>query len=106
MDEWMAFAAFAVEYLGMPVEARPLYSSDEQWKLKAEGIPDFVLMSGNIGQNRDSSYRRYPFLIRKTFSFSRRVGDLRRLSRIFPDSLRFFPWILFDGLWGVVKGVG
>lgn len=27
MTEWQAFGAFAVEMLGMPIEAMPMYSS-------------------------------------------------------------------------------
>ena len=38
MSEWKAFGAFAVEYLGMPVEAMPMYSSDKRWSRKADKI--------------------------------------------------------------------
>ena len=38
MSEWKAFGALAVEYLGMPVEAMPLYSKNEKWSRKAEKI--------------------------------------------------------------------
>ena len=31
MSEWKAFAAVAVDWLGMPVEAIPLYSSNRKW---------------------------------------------------------------------------
>ena len=31
MSEWRAFGAFAVDYLGMPSEAMPMYSSDKKW---------------------------------------------------------------------------
>lgn len=31
LGEWRAFAALAVEYLGMPVEAMPLYSPSARW---------------------------------------------------------------------------
>mgnify|MGYP007016824113 CR=1 FL=1 len=33
MSEWKAFGAYAVEFLGMPVEALPLYSADAKWNL-------------------------------------------------------------------------
>ena len=75
-SEWKAFAAFAVHYLGMPSEAMPLYSADEEWKKKASLIKDFVIESGNFGHNRDTSYyRKYPYLIRKVCSMGRRIGD-------------------------------
>lgn len=41
MTEWKAFAALAVEYLGMPVEAMPLY--DVRGKKKAEKILKHIL---------------------------------------------------------------
>ena len=106
MTSWKAFGAFAVEYLGMPVEAMPFYSPKKKWKRKASKIRDFVMMSGNFGHNRDNTYfEKYPYLIRKCISFGRRMGDLLRHTRIFPlDSLRFFPSILINGVRSAVKG--
>ncbi len=106
MTSWKAFGAFAVEYLGMPVEAMPFYSDEKKWKRKASKIRDFVMMSGNFGHNRDNSYfKKYPYLIRKCISFGRRMGDLLRHARIFPlDSLRFFPSMLFNGLRSAARG--
>lgn len=106
MSEWKAFGAFAVEYLGMPVEALPMYDDAPKWKRKAKKIKDFVMMSGNFGHNRDMSYySKYSYIIRKCISMSQRVGDLIRHSRIFPlDSLRFFPRIMWNGVMSAVKG--
>lgn len=106
MTSWKAFGAFAVEYLGMPVEAMPFYSEKKKWKRKASKIRDFVMMSGNFGHNRDNTYfEKYPYLLRKCISVGRRMGDLLRHTRIFPmDSLRFFPSILINGVRSAVKG--
>lgn len=106
MSEWKAFGAFAVEYLGMPEEAMPLYSADAKWKRKAARICSFIMEVGNFGHNRDTSYySKYPFLIRKSISMGWRIGDLFRHARIFPlDSLRFLPKIMYDGLRSAVKG--
>ena len=106
MTSWKAFGAFAVEYLGMPVEAMPFYSEKKKWKRKASKIRDFVMMSGNFGHNRDNTYfENYPYLLRKCISFGRRMGDLLRHTRIFPlESLRFFPSILINGVRSAVKG--
>ena len=60
MREWMAFAALLVDYLGMPVEALPLYSPDSKWSRKASRILSFVLETGNFGHNRDQSYCHLP----------------------------------------------
>lgn len=106
MTEWKAFAAYAVDYLGMPVEAMPLYSAAAKWSRKATYIQSFVMEVGNFGHNRDRSYfRKYPFVIRKTISMFRRVGDLFRHARIFPaNTLRFLSTTLFAGLWSAVRG--
>lgn len=55
MSEWKAFAALVVDYLGMPVEAMPLYSSDERWSRKASRIVSYIFDTGNFGHNRDMS---------------------------------------------------
>lgn len=108
MTEWKAFAAYAVDYLGMPKEAMPYYSDAQKWSKKAHRINKFVMEAGNMGHNRDNRYygNRY-FLMRKIGAFRRRFGDLCRHARIFPlDSLRFFPSIVLNGLIGAAKGVG
>ena len=72
MTEWKAFGAFAVEYLGMPVEAMPFLESSkvQKFKRKADRIFEFVMESGNFGHNRDVSYKqKYPFVIRYAMSF-------------------------------------
>lgn len=103
--EWKAFGAFAVDYLGMPKEAMPLYSSERKWSWKADKICAFIMEVGNFGHNRDNSYDKYPYVIRKTCSMGRRCGDLIRHARIFPmDSLRFFPKIMYDGLRSAARG--
>ena len=106
MSEWKAFGSFAVDYLGMPVDAMPLYDSGAKWKRKASGICSFVMTVGNMGHNRDMSYmRRYPYVVRKFISFWRRFVDSARHALIFPlDSLKFFPRIVVGGLRSAVRG--
>lgn len=106
LSEWKAFGAFAVEYLGMPVESMSFYSDEQKWKKKADKICAFILEVGNMGHNRDMSYfEKYPYLIRKVCSMGRRSGDLMRHARIFPlDSLSFFPRIMFNGLRSAIRG--
>lgn len=107
-SEWKAFGAFAVEYLGMPVQAMPLYSEESKWKRKADKICSFVMEVGNFGNNRDASYfKKYPYLIRKACSLGRRAGDMIRHSCIFPlDSLRFFSRIIKNGVRAAIRGEG
>lgn len=48
MTEWRAFGAFAVEWLGMPVDAMPFYSPAAKWKRKAQKICSFIMEVGNF----------------------------------------------------------
>jgi hypothetical protein len=106
MNVWKGFAAFAVEYLGIPVEAMPFYSSDKKWKRKADRICSFILEVGNFGHNRDSSYYNNDSkLLRKAASFERRCGDMIRHTKIFPlETIRFFPNIFYYGLKAAARG--
>lgn len=88
--EWKAFAALAVDFLGMPVEAMPFYSDDKKWKRKAVRVMEFVLETGNFGYNRDYSYRnKYPYIIYKAISFWKHLKDGAFFFSIFPlDSIK------------------
>lgn len=99
MSEWKAFGALAVEWLGMPCEAVPFYSIEKKWKRKAKRIVEFVLMTGNFGHNRDSSYyKKYPYIIGKFISLYWRSMDNIRYFFIFPtDSFRVFAWLMKHG---------
>ena len=105
MTEWNAFAAFAVDYLGMPADAMPFFFASQKWSHKANRICKFVMEVGNMGHNRDNSHFDKPYLTRKIYSFGRRLGDLMRHGKIFPlDSLRFFPAIFYNGLRSAANG--
>jgi len=106
VSEWKAFGAYAVEYLGMPIEAMPMYEPSTKWVKKAGRINDFIMSMGNMGHNRDMShFSNKPYLIRKCISMHRRIGDLINHARIFPlDSLRFFPSIMFNGVRSAMRG--
>ena len=85
LPEWNAFAAFAVEYLGMPIEAMPLYKETMAARNKAKRILGYVMKVGNFGHNRDGSFRvNEPFLTRKWIAFKYKLED-------FLDHYRFFP---------------
>ena len=108
VSEWKAFASLAVDYLGMPEVAMPLYEKNPRWSNKANRIINFVMMSGNMGHNRDMShYSKYPFVVRKCVSMGRRIGDLINHARIFPlDSLGFSFSILKNGVKSAMRGEG
>lgn len=107
MSEWKTFGAYAVEYLGMPIEALPFYSDSNCWRRKAKRINKFVLNVGNMGHNRDSHYMKYPYMVRKCFSAFRRIGDLINHALIFPlDSVQFSFSIMKNGVRSAVRGEG
>ena len=92
MTEWKAFATLAVEWLGMPIDAMPLYSTDKKWSSKAERIVEFVLECGNFGHNRDTASG-------KICSAWYKFRDFARHSLVFPvDSVKFFCHFMVDGL--------
>ncbi len=105
MGEWKAFATYAVEYLGMPAEAMPLYSDDAKWSRKAIRINAFVLEVGNFGHKQLRDYSGMSYLKRKFVSFWGRLSNMLRHFRIFPlDSIRFFGGVLRSGLHAAVRG--
>ena len=60
MPEWKAFAALAINWLGMPIDAMPLYSDSANWHKKADKIIAFILK--NKGRYKKSDVL-YLFLI-------------------------------------------
>lgn len=106
MTEWKVFAGLAVEYLGMPVEAMPLYSADKRWKKKAARVMDFVLETGSFGHNRDYSYyKKYPKLVFKAISLWRHCKDFVKYLRIFPlDSLKVWFGMIGLGIKTMIRG--
>ena len=66
LSEWKTFSAFAVDYLGMPTEAMPFYSTDKKWKKKADRICSFILEVGNMGHNHKKTPRSANSIIRNT----------------------------------------
>lgn len=82
MSEWKAFAALAVEYLGMPINAMPLYSSGEKWEKKAKKIVAFILKGGEW----------------------QKINDTIAVGKIFPlSTVRFLPGILLSVNWLKIK---
>lgn len=95
MTEWKAFAALAVQTLGIKKDAMPFYTESTRWTRKAEKILSIVMASGNMEHSRDWSYRQnYSTFVRRLFTLSRLTGDAMRQFTIFPkDSLRVW-WLI------------
>lgn len=106
MTEWRAFYNLASRYLGMPNLDSRFMARDSRFDKKADRIMAFVLEVGNFGQNRDTSYyNTKPFVVRKAISFCHRCSDFARHARIFPlDSLKFFPYMVLNGMRETVRG--
>jgi len=49
MKEWKSFASLAVDYLGMSVDAMPLYDAHKVWSEKASKILSFIMCSVHNG---------------------------------------------------------
>lgn len=82
MDEWRAFAALAVDYLGMPVEAMPLYVADQKWHEKGEKILSYILDKKESGK----------------------VARTLAIAKIFPgNTIKFSPSIFFHLNWLKIK---
>lgn len=92
MNKWLAFAALAVDYLGMSVDAMPFYNPSKKWKKKANAIIALILESGNFGHAVDKSYKhKYPTIIRAIVAASHHTSVAFRHFLIFPyDS--FLGW--------------
>ena len=107
MSEWRAFSAFAVDYLGMPIDSMPLYSSDKRWSRKADRICSYVMNVGNFGHNRDMSYKsQSPFFKRMIISLKYRTSDFTKQVMVFPvDAVRAYWYIWGTGLKVVAKRV-
>lgn len=99
LNEWRAFAALAVDWLGMPTESMPLYESNTKWSRKANRIMEFVVETGNFGHNRGTINRSRLFFIGKVQAAWYKMRDFARHARIFPfDSVAFFFHYLKDGI--------
>lgn len=105
LTEWESFAALAVDRLGMPGEAMPLYSSKRKWSRKAERVLSFMMETGNFGHNRNRSYyEKYPVFVYKAISLWRNTSDSLRHFMIFPkDAARVWFIRLKEGVVQVVK---
>jgi len=105
MSEWKAFAAYAVDILGMPVDTMPLYSNAIKWSRKAERINSFIIKVGNFGHNNGKLSRHKPYLIRKFLSLCEHLAYVLRQFLIFPlDSVRFLGEVVRSGWHGVIRG--
>ena len=103
MTEWQTFAALAVDYLGMPKDAMPLYDVSGKkdvvrWKKKGERILEFVLETDNFGHNRERKQSKH-FFVRKTQTARYRSDVFLCHIRVFPlDSVKFYFYYFVDGI--------
>lgn len=85
VPEWRAFAYLAVNELGMPSDAMPIYSDELCWKKKAESVLVIIMESGNFGQNKDwSYYDKHHRMVSKAISLWKHTEDSYKLFKIFP----------------------
>lgn len=101
MTEWKVFAALAVDVLGMPQDAMPLFNDNhndnKRYRRKAKRVLSRILKSGNMGHNNDLNYRaKYSGMTYKIVAALRRLRDFASLIPVFPlDAPRFYVTYVF-----------
>lgn len=91
ITEWRVFAVFAVNYLGMPENAMPLYISTTSLKKKSERICRLIIEAGNFGHNKDNSYRnKSSRFMSNIITFWRRLKEFVSISTVFPVNAPIF----------------
>ena len=92
LSEWKVFATLAVDVLGLPADAMPLYSKSTLNHKRARMALGWILKSGNMGHNIDQSYRKeYSHHVQKMITLGRRIKEYCYFFVIFPiDAPRFF----------------
>lgn len=100
MSEWKAFAALAVDYLGISTDDIPFYENKKRWSSKANRITSFIFNTGNFGHNIDRSYiYKHHFIIRKLITYKRELADIMHHFFIFPkDSSLLIVKITIGGI--------
>ena len=106
MSEWKVFASLAVDYLGMPKDAMPFYSSNKKWGWKAKKIIDNILKTGSFGHNRDMAYiANSPYVIRKAKSFGGHLRMMLHRVGIFPkDAIVAWVYTMAHSMKTMAKG--
>lgn len=103
MTEWKVLASLAVQYIGMPESAIPMFGSNvQEFKWEAARLMDFVLRVGNFGHNREVEWSN-GFKRRKSLIWHR-ITDTFKLSFVFPlDAPRFLLNYAVDGVRGLMR---
>ncbi len=103
IEQWRTFAVLMEEYLCMPKGVIPFTGPNVslKYRKKARRLMEYILHTGNMGKNRDVSYRRKsPYLIKKVKSLGVILQNAVCLGRIFPGyAFRY-------ALRGISKGAG
>lgn len=105
-NEWLTFAALAVDWLGMPAESMPLYNNSPKWSKKANKIVELIVETGNFGCNKDNSYRQNNSKWKEyCITIYRRIGEFGKIAKIFPvNACKFFVSYLFCRGKDIIKG--
>ena len=105
ISEWKSFAFFAVNDLGMPEEAMPLFENKSKWCKKAYAIKEYVIKAGNFGHRNMEYVKNKPYLLRKLISFKNTIKEVRLHLTTFPlDTNRFFFYYITIRLKAMMAG--
>lgn len=92
MTEWRVFGVFAIDFLGMPIEAMPFIDKQSKYVKRANKIACLIIKTGSFGSNNDSSYRQNSKKWKgNLITFYKRMGEFSKIAKIFPlNALVFF----------------
>lgn len=129
ITEWNTFGTFAVEYLGMPVEAMPMFGSKltngqvsgskfqvssvpsvgfkvqgSKLKKKAERLCELILETGSFRASDDESYRKTSSKMKSNLiTFQKRLKGFAKIASIFPvNAPKFFINYVIDRMRAVL----
>ena len=98
MTEWLSFESFANDYLGMPDVLLLTDKNKDRYRKKAHQINQLILDSGNMGHNKDESYReRHTGLVLNIITLWRRLCEYAKILLLFPKNTpKFFLYYCYS----------
>lgn len=104
MQEWRAFGALAVQWLGLDANEMPFYEA--RYGNRGGRIVRFIMKAGNFGHNQSHSQPKYKnYLHRKFTAFRYRIREIGQVFLVFPSkSLKYLYSFGLDGVRKIIRG--
>ena len=105
MSEWNVFATLAINELGMPQEAVPLFLPSSKFRKRSKKVLSIIIISGNSESHNTNKTTSNSFILRKSVSLWRHTKDGLRHFIVFPlDSIKVWIYMIQHGMQAVLKG--